>query len=162
MCAVRTAAREACYRGTGNREVYTHDRRARPLPILCILYTQTGRDTLAKWSARSRDASRSRHRHRNLLAYASSPSNGQVLRFSVDSPQCHSVFLADARDPRVSFRSTHSASTNPSFPSAAFLRLLFASSCKKLPLNLYIERRVDDDFSYRNSSRLGLQLTRFS
>jgi hypothetical protein len=92
----------------------------------------------------------------------SSPSNGQVLRFSVDSPQCHSVFLADARDPRVSFRSTHSASTNPSFPSAAFLRLLFASSCKKLPLNLCIERRVDDDFSYRNSSRLGLQLTRFS
>jgi hypothetical protein len=138
--------------------VYTH-RCARPLPRL---YTQTGRDTLAKWSARSRDASRSRHRHRNLLAYASSPSNGQVLRFSVDSPQCHSVFLADARDPRVSFRSTHSASTNPSFPSAAFLRLLFASSCKKLPLNLYIERRVDDDFSYRNSSRLGLQLTRFS
>lgn len=66
-------------------------------------------------------------------------------------------------DSRVSFRSrTHSSSTNPSFPSTAFLRRLFASSCKKLPLNLCIERRVDDDFSYRNSSRLGLQLTRFS
>ena len=89
--------------------VYTH-RCARPLPRL---YTQTGRDTLAKWSARSRDASRSRHRHRNLLAYASSPSNGQVLRFSVDSPQCHSVFLADARDPRVSFRSTYDQLTAP-------------------------------------------------
>ena len=112
----------------------------------------------------TRDASRSRHRSSSskFVGLRPRPVTGKFSSFSVDSPQCHSVFLADARDPRVSFRSTHSASTNPSFPSKAFLRLLFASSCKKLPLNLYIERRVDDDLSYRNSSRLGLQLTRFS
>ena len=98
--------------------------------------------------------------HRNLLAPLSYPVSSPFLRRKPTVPFC---FLGRrTSDSRVSFRSTHSSRTNPSFPSAAFLRLLFASSCKKLPLNLYIERRVDDDFSYRNSSRLGLQLTRFS
>ena len=138
--------------------VYSH-RCARPLPRL---YTQTGRDALAKWSARSRVTHPDTVRSEICWHLLILPSKFSVnLRRQPTVPFC---FIGRrTSDSRVSFRSrTHSSSTNPSFPSTAFLRRLFASSCKKLPLNLCIERRVDDDFSYRNSSRLGLQLTRFS
>ena len=78
--AYRRAYRVVRLRQPGR--VYTQ-RCARPLPRL---YTQTGRDALAKWSARSRDASR--HRHRNLLAYVLYPVSSPFLRRQPTVPFC--------------------------------------------------------------------------